>query len=49
MLLKFSAAKILPNPKLKNKRIDTMGSAGDSVWGVSTVAKKAILLGSVLS
>ena len=30
-------------------RNDTMGSAGDSLRGVSTVAMKAILLGSVLS
>ena len=30
-------------------RSDTMASVGDSVRGVSTVAKKAILLGSVLS
>ena len=30
-------------------RSDTMGSVGDSVRGVSTVARKAILLGSALS
>ena len=30
-------------------RNETMGSAGDSFRGVSTVARKAILLGSVLS
>ena len=30
-------------------RNDTMGSVGDSVQGVSTVARKAISLGSALS